>query len=146
MVLPEYLLIINIISTIFMTGVIWVVQLIVYPSFKKIPIEGFAKYHSRHTRNIGSIVIIPMLCELITAGWLLKSSPLQIPQSWLTLGFFIVSVVWLVTLFCSIPAHNRLKKGFTSKAHSYLISTNWIRTCGWSLRLILIMACLYKMF
>ena len=33
-----------------------------------------------------------------------------------------------------MPLHGRLAQGFDAVAHRRLVSTNWVRTAGWSVR------------
>jgi len=33
-----------------------------------------------------------------------------------------------------VPLHGRLARGFDAIAHRRLVSTNWVRTGGWSVR------------
>lgn len=116
-------------SCLFMTGVIAVIQLIHYPSFKVIATDQFSDFHQRHTKALGYIAAPGMCIELLTALWLIKNAELLI-----ILNLVAVIVLWLVTFLVSVPAHNQLALRFNDSAWKRLLRTNWIRTALWSLR------------
>jgi len=61
------LLIFHIISTSIMVGVIWVMQLVHYPSFKYVKESDYTIFQKYHMSNISYIVFPVMFTELITA-------------------------------------------------------------------------------
>ncbi len=52
MLLP-HLLLLNLILAVYLTGVIWVVQLVTYPALALVGKAEFARYHTAHTRGMG---------------------------------------------------------------------------------------------
>ena len=46
----------------------------------------------------------------------------------------LVLLIWGITAFVSVPAHQRLAQGFDLEAHTRLVQTNWIRTLAWTAR------------
>ena len=121
-------------ATVYMTGLIWFVQIVHYPLKRYVGREAFRAYQAQHTMRTGYVVIIPMVAELITAIWLVMVPVGNIDQSvWLT-GLFLVCAIWLSTLVFQIPAHSRLAEGFEAKSWIRLVRSNWIRTVCWSLR------------
>jgi hypothetical protein len=127
-------------ATLYMTGIIWLVQVAHYPLFDRIGRDQFVRYENDYTRRMGWVVGPPMLLELATAialvyvhaGWLV----------WIALG--LLAVVWLSTIFLQIPQHSRLERGFDAVTHRSLVRTNWIRTLAWSGRSALALAILAK--
>ena len=117
-------------ATLFMTGLIWFVQVVHYPLFDRVGKSGFAEYERQHTRRTGWVVGGPMLLDMALA-LLLAWSPGGLP-AWCGLG--LLGVVWLSTALGQVPAHLRLEQGFDAGAHRRLVRGNWIRTIGWSLR------------
>ena len=74
------ILIANVVSTLFMVGLIWMVQIVHYPLFDDVGQENYLSYQQRHQTNITYIVGPVMLIELATAialAWycLLYTSP-----------------------------------------------------------------------
>ena len=46
-------------STLFMTGLIWFVQVVHYPLFDRVDPDSFRRYHADHTIATGFVVILP---------------------------------------------------------------------------------------
>lgn len=120
----------QILSCFFLTGLIWVIQWIHYPSFQFISHDRFEEFHHFHTARITWIVAPMMSIELLSAiGLFWEGAALS--------GANLVSVIllWLITATISVPCHNRLEKGFDERWWKLLVWTNWSRTLLWSLRL-----------
>ena len=63
----DFLFFLNVISAFLLTGVIWTIQLVHYPSFHFIDKLSFTNFHNFHERRISIIVMPLMLIELITS-------------------------------------------------------------------------------
>jgi hypothetical protein len=116
--------------TLFMTGLIWFVQVVHYPLFACVGKSDFAAYEKQHTQRTGWLVGGPMLLELglaATLAWSLGST-----AAWC--GFALISIIWLITAVDQVPMHRRLERGFDQAAHRRLVLGNWVRTIAWSLR------------
>lgn len=128
------ILLANAVSTLFMTGLIWFVQIVHYPLFAAVGTDRFTEYSRLHQSLTTLVVGPPMLVEAITAGLLVVARPQAIP-AWLAwAGLGLVALIWLSTAFLQVPAHGRLSQGFDPATGSWLVSTNWIRTAAWSAR------------
>lgn len=114
-----------------LVGLIWTVQIVVYPQFSRVPEAAFVEYHTAHMRAITLVVGPLILVEALTAGPLVW-------HGWGSVGFhlslLLLGVVWLSTWVLQVPAHARLASGFDQASFSRLLRTNWIRTTGWTLR------------
>jgi len=130
----EWILIANIFTTLFMTGVIWFVQVVQYPGFRKVSSSDFRDFHQFHVFRIGLIVIAPMIVELVTSIWLVVG----FIQFWMlnTVGLGLVICIWISTFAIQLPIHQTLQQG-ALKNIPILITTNWIRTILWSAKAIL---------
>jgi hypothetical protein len=122
---------IHIAITWMIVGLIWVVQLLVYPQFLRVAAKEFQDYHFAHCFRIG-LVIAPMLfVEISSAAWLVYEGKR-------TLAFLIsiglIVVVWLCTAAFQAPIHLRLMRGYDAALIRKLILTNWIRTLAWTAR------------
>ena len=123
-------LLLQIFSCFFLCGLIWTIQVVHYPGFifNK---EQFLDFHSFHSQRITWIVAPVMLLELLTAiGLLLQHSP----SVALWGNLISIALIWLATLFVSVPYHSELSSGFSEVAIQKLVITNWIRTTLWTLR------------
>lgn len=138
-------LLLNIASTLFMTGVIWFVQVVHYPLFDGVGLDGFELYETRHSNLTTFVVIVPMFVELITAALLVWKRPalLNVWKVWLGLG--LVGIIWLSTAFLQVPQHSKLALGFDVSAHGFLVSSNWLRTAAWTLRSALVVVWLSRL-
>ena len=128
------LLLLNFAVAAHLTGLIWTVQVVHYPSFGLVPKEAWPAFHAAHTRRMGYVVMAPMLLELGLAVWLGWVGRTALPggAGWWSLG--LVALIWAVTFFISVPFHNRLEKGFDYIAIDGLTRTNWLRTLAWTAR------------
>jgi hypothetical protein len=139
-----HLLLLNFALAAYLTGVIWVVQLVTYPALLLVGKPEFARYHAAHTRSMGWVVGAPMVLELGLAGWLAWAAY----PAWgagRALGqLALVLLVWLVTFLISVPFHNRLAaNGYNYIALDGLTRTNWLRTLAWTARAALLAVLMY---
>jgi hypothetical protein len=124
-----------------MAGVILVVQVLTYPTFKKIDENQFAAFHAEHSRKVTFIVLPPMALELLTAAALVY---LFTDHLFFWTNLVLVLAIWIVTFFLSVPAHNHLSTKQDLKKIDFLVLSNWLRTALWSLRLVAL--CIYGYF
>jgi uncharacterized membrane protein len=128
------LLLIHAAATLYMTGLIWLIQVVHYPLLAKVGAEGYTRYQASHERLITRVVGPPMLIEMGCAIWLLIARPKGVPMWMIYTGLALVVIAWLSTVFLQVPQHHKLGSGFDPVAHGKLVSTNWIRTIAWSTR------------
>ncbi|MBF9235797.1 hypothetical protein I2I05_00165 [Hymenobacter sp. BT683] len=128
------LLLLNFAATAYLTGLIWTVQVVHYPSFGQVPKAAWAAFHAAHTRRMSYVVLAPMVVELALAIWLAWAGRAVLPNGsgWWCLA--LVVLVWAATFFISVPFHNRLAAGYDYIAIDGLIRTNWFRTLAWTAR------------
>jgi hypothetical protein len=126
-------------STLFMTGLIWFVQIVHYPLKAYVGPAGFADYQAAHVERTGWVVGLPMIVEALSGAWILVrfDSAQHIVLMWASM--LVLLKVWLVTAAFSVRAHHQLSSGFTRGAHRMLVRTNWMRTAGWSVRTLLVL-------
>ncbi|MBL8795371.1 MAG: hypothetical protein JNM56_15815 [Planctomycetia bacterium] len=129
-------------ATLFMVGLIWMVQVVHYPLFDRVERNDFARFEADHQRLTTWVVAPPMLVELLTAVWLLGQRPHEVPAWSAWLGVVLVAVIWLSTIFAQVPQHNVLAHGFDEAAYRILVGTNWLRTVAWSVRGVLVLGML----
>ena len=124
------LLWIQLITTIFLVGMIWTIQVVSYPLFVLVPASGAKQYHAEHVRRITPLVAPPMLVEVLCTGMLLlvDSGPLR----WF--GAALLAIVWLSTALWQVPAHGQLAENFNPAIARGLVRSNWLRTIAWTVR------------
>lgn len=139
----KLMLLIHVFATLFMTGLIWFVQIVHYPLFANVGTEQFKTYEQVHQRLTTWVVGPAMLVELATAILLVKYLPTESsPLAWI--GIVLVVIIWLATAMLSVPAHNSLTVEYSTAAYHQLVRTNWIRTVAWTVRAILVLVMTYR--
>lgn len=125
----------HLLSTSMMIAVIWFVQIVHYPLFRRVGQDAFVRYETEHTQRITFIVAPLMGIELVTAVLLtfLIADPKLLPWAWT--GVALVAVCWLSTAFIQVPCHQKLSQAYDDATALWLINSNWIRTVAWTLRL-----------
>ena len=123
----------HIFTSFFMTGLIWLIQIVHYPLMSKVGGMSFVQYHSLHSKYISFIVMPIMLLELASFALIYLG---EVPFKRIDLMAIGIplGVIWLTTAFLSVPAHNILANGFNETAFNKLVNTNWLRTIAWSFK------------
>ena len=132
----ELLLKVNFISTSIMVGVIWVIQLLHYPSFHFINDQNYIEFQQFHMQRISFIVVPVMLIEVASALLLAYffGSSLTI------ILLALVLCIWGITFIFFTNMHNKLTDGYDHSIVDKLVKINWSRTALWSLRLIILLS------
>ena len=125
-------------ATLYMTGLIWFVQVVHYPLLGAVGESDFPAYEQRHMSLTTWVVAPPMLIEAATAILLFWLRPTGVSIGFVWAGVVLLASIWLSTAFLQVPCHEALAKGFDANFHQRLVSTNWIRTVAWSLRGLLV--------
>jgi hypothetical protein len=108
---------------------IWLVQLVVYPSFKYYASSDLLQWHRAYTRGITVVVLPLMLAQLLLHGWRVHDAP-SLPHVCLLL---LVVSTWLTTFTIFVPLHNNIVAGQAlSTTLARLVRYNWMRTVLWS--------------
>lgn len=117
-----------------LVGLIWVVQILVYPQFLKVNANEFKAYHFAHCFRIGLVVAPLLFLEAASAAWIVYRG--------CDLNFIfsasLIPLVWLSTAVFQAPLHTKLMHGFDAGLIRRLILTNWLRTMAWTTRGILV--------
>ena len=74
----------HLISTAFMVGVIWYVQLVHYPMFNEYDKSRFSRIHNRHQVLTTFVVGPMMLLEVISGCMIFEAELFAIEPLWLT--------------------------------------------------------------
>ena len=108
---------------------IWMVQLIVYPSFTYYNPKNLIEWHQKYTTGIAVVVIPLMLTQLVLAIVAVFYQPNFIAISTLLIVLFL----WIFTFLSFAPLHFKISEGtHHQKLLQLLIRRNWIRTFVWS--------------
>jgi hypothetical protein len=135
----SWILVGQVLATLFMTGLIWFVQIVHYPLFDRVG-ESFTAYHRAHSRWTTWVVGPPMLIEAATCLWTAVRPPQDVPGWQASLGLGLLVTIWISTATLQVPQHRRLARGFETRAYRRLVATNWLRVVAWSLRALLVVS------
>ena len=122
-------------ATWLLVGLIWSIQLLVYPQFRRVKAEEFIEFHFAHCLRIGLLVAPLLLVEAGTAVLLLRQGQRE-PPFLISVG--LMPVIWLSTAVFQAPLHVKLMSGFDAEIIRRLTTTNWLRTLAWTARGVLV--------
>ena len=123
----------HIIVTAMLVSIIWIIQVLHYPTFRYIESNIESEFHRFHTRSISFIVGPLMVIELLMASINLYID-LEVVS---TILFVIVIIIWLSTFLIQVPIHNKLSSNYDQSLVNRLIKTNWIRTSCWTTKFLI---------
>ena len=109
---------------------IWMVQLIVYPSFLFFSDNNLFTWHKTYTKAIALIVIPLMLGQL----GIVIYQVFLIQNAYTLTSIVLVVFLWGITLLKFAPMHQQISEGNThEKLLKKLVQNNWIRTLIWTI-------------
>ena len=109
---------------------IWMVQLIVYPSFLFFSDNNLFTWHKTYTKAIALIVTPLMLGQL---GIVIYQIFL-IQNAYTFTSIVLVVFLWGITLLKFAPMHQQISEGNAHvKLLKKLVKINWIRTLIWTI-------------
>lgn len=108
---------------------IWMTQLVVYPSFTYYAPNDLVQWHVKYTTAISIIVMPLMLLQVGIYGWLLVDQ-----FDWVkVIAAALIGLAWVNTFFFAVPLHNQIAANQNVlDAAQALVTVNWFRTVLWS--------------
>lgn len=114
-----------------MAVIVWLVQLIIYPGFRRIRKEQFVEWHGRYMKIAGYVIAPLMIAQL---GFAIEAF-VSIGE-WTSreaLYALLVVLTWIVTFRVFVPIHGSLQeRGLNLRLVGQLVSANWMRTFLWN--------------
>lgn len=110
---------------------IWMVQLIAYPSFRFFQKSDLYPWHEYYTKVITFFVVPLMFSQLgLHLYGMIKSN-----FHWIQITSFVMIIVaWLITFLKAVPLHTQISGGQNlPESIANLIRVNWLRTVLWTL-------------
>jgi hypothetical protein len=134
-------LVVHLVAAAVLTGVGWVVQLVVYPAFALVGAPEWTRYHERHMRTITRVVTVPWLAQGVSAAALLLApAPGGLPAAVVLAVLALVTVA--ATVAAAVPAHGRLAAPPGTAELAVLLRANLARTLAWTASTVLAVALL----
>ena len=128
-------LVVHLVAVAVLTGVGWVVQLVVYPAFRLVGTAEWAVYHERHMRAISRVVTVPWLAQGVSVVALLLDPGPGGRAAGVALGALALVTV-SATVVSAVPAHYRIAAtagGAVGAADvATLLRANLARTLAWT--------------
>ncbi len=115
---------------------IWIIQLIIYPSFIYYPNENLVPWHRKYAFRFSFIVIPLMLGQLGISIY----QVITFTNLYTLFSLVIIILIWISTFLQFVPIHSNISKGNVSeKMLKAIVRKNWLRTFLWSL--LFVMTC-----
>ena len=117
-----------------MVGLIWMVQVVHYPTLATYSELAPATAAMDHQKRISWVVGPLMVAGGVTALILLFDRPTTMSgwSAWVAAG--LLGVALLSTVLVQVPLHTRLAEHHDVDAVRRLIVSNWVRTVAWMAR------------
>lgn len=108
---------------------VWMVQLVIYPSFQYYEPQNLVTWHRRYATRLSMIVMPLMFGQLLIAS--LQCFRMSSTENSISLG--LVIMVWIVTGIQFVPIHNKIANNdATPDLLKQLVDRNWWRTLLWT--------------
>lgn len=121
---------------------IWMVQLLIYPSFEYFVGHRLGKWHKIYTRNMTFIVAPMMMAQTGLAFYFIYYYPDMVAAN--IMYTILVALTWITTVLFFIPMHARIDKNPDDVILCRKLSRwNWMRVILWTAILILDFSLLY---
>ena len=108
---------------------IWMTQLIVYPSFSEYSVSELLNWHASYTMRI-TIIVMPLMFGQVGIHLY------ELMKERTTLGmisFGLIILAWANTFFFAVPLHNQITQGIeVLEAAEQLVTVNAYRTAFWT--------------
>ena len=116
---------------------IWLVQLVIYPSLTYITSEQMDRWHPVYTRKV-TIVVMPLMLGNMMIYMISLYNTTNSISLWL--NAILIIAVWLVTFLRAVPLHEQMHTtdDCTLIAHK-LVACNKYRTALWTVVFIITM-------
>jgi len=123
----------HLIATSMMVAIIWMVQILHYPSFLFVDKKQYTEFQQFHMKKISYIIVPIMLLELFSGFGILFY--IEKAQLSLYASLTLLVLIWVITGLFFTKYHTELSKKYNRNTILRLIRFNWIRTILWTIRL-----------
>ena len=128
---------IHLIATSMMVAIIWIVQILHYPTFLFINKKQYTDFQQFHMNKMSYIIVPIMAVELFSGLGILFI--IQKQQISFYVSFALLILIWMITGLLFTKYHSDLSKKYNEETILQLIRFNWIRTLFWTIRFALLL-------
>lgn len=108
---------------------LWLVQCIIYPSFRHLRADIFRDWHAGYQRRVSWIIGPILLLQM----FFVSQEAIDAPSSYSLIRLVLLAICWLITACVSVPLHRKIERGDArEQSIERLIQSNWFRTVTWS--------------
>lgn len=125
-------LLVNVAAVLFMSGNIWVRQIVYYPLYAYVGLDSFPAYQRENGRRIERIIQPAHAAMALSSLLLLLVRPAAVPLALAAFGVGLQVAAGAATAY-EVPRQLRLARGFDSHVHRELLRGNWARTAAISI-------------
>lgn len=140
------LLIVQAFASLFMTGLIWTIQLVHYPLYERVGAGASAGYVSEHMRRIswvvGPVMVTELACAVLLCAVPASGPGFDMGERWI--GLAMLGLIWISTAAMQGPMNTALARSFDPALVRRLVRSNWIRTALWTARGVLALTMLVR--
>ncbi len=130
-----------------MTGVNWLLQIVDYPLFLKCNNREFSEFNIFHSKNSVIVMLLPMLVDLIFSIIFIMNYSQAISGLMPYMNLFLTIAILYSAFFISYPIQEKLyQDGYSETEIKKHIRVNWIRTASWTLKLFILISCLFSSY
>lgn len=133
------ILLLNLCLSAFLTGLIWVIQLVHYPLFLQVGKSQFTDYEKSHRKRISIIAMPVMIIDLSFSGMLIFTTYFDAYREYILIAFALNLIAFLSTVIFFSRIHYRLTKGYDTNLIDKLVNSNIIRTLIWTARSVILL-------
>ncbi len=119
----------NAAAVLFMSGNVWVRQVVHYPLYAFVGSDAFPAYQHENGRRAERIIQPPHAAMALTSVLLVFVRPPQVSLSLALAGVGLQVVAAAATVY-EVPRQIRLGRGFDPAIHRQLLLGNWFRTAA----------------
>ncbi len=131
-------LLVNVAAVLFMSGNIWVRQIVYYPLYAFVGVEAFPAYQRENGRRVERIIQPSHAAMALSSLLLLFVRPAPVTLALAALGVVLQGVVAAATVY-EVPRQLRLARGFDSHILRELLAGNWARTAAITIHGVLVL-------
>ncbi len=109
---------------------IWMIQLIVYPSFLHYSNANLNTWHQVYTKRL-AVIVIPLMLGQLTLAVIQLIYNATIEN---IIILILILAIWISTFLQFVPIHNSIAKNNINKPLLHkLVRRNWFRTVLWTI-------------
>ena len=122
------------VTTWFMVGLIWTIQVVHYPSFVDVGPDEYVDFQAAHVDRIGVLLAVPWALEGLSTVGLILLARSRREMVTVAVAAAAGAAVLLISGLASAPAHSELADGFDIAVHDRLMVWNLVRALLWTIK------------